>query len=54
MHLLTGVFARPGFSISGSGFAGATPLGRLASGRAAQIGVQLLAALCAAGVLALW
>ena len=47
--LLTGVFVSAWIFNHGSGFPEGTPLGQLAAGRGAQIGVQALAALCAAG-----
>jgi ammonium transporter, Amt family len=47
--LLTGVFVSAWIFNRGNGFPDGTPLGLLASGRGAQIGVQALAALCAAG-----
>ena len=47
--LLTGVFVSAWIFNRGSGFPESAALGQLASGRAAQIGVQALAAVCAAG-----
>ena len=46
---LTGVFVSAWIFNSGNGYPGSTRLGQLASGRAAQVGVQALAAVCAAG-----
>ena len=47
--VLTGVFVSAWIFNGGNGYPESTPLGQLASGRAAQVGVQLLAAVIAAG-----